>query len=349
LDTISSSSITHSDKYKEIDVRRILLFLLLFVSAINWQITYAWNSASHGIVAIIAYDLMDTESRNKVLDLIKHHPRYRENFIDAMPDTSKYWTQTEREQWIFAQIARWSDIARGFKDEMRDKYHHSTWHYINLGVFPNERLKKQFGNSLPSNTNLNYNDASEFERMNIMEALGYISEQLDLKATTKMEKAVLLCWLFHLVGDLHQPLHSSAMFTPRLFNNGDRGGNSIIVGKYNLHSTWDWALGGEGEISNMANFSEAIRKNEKLNSIGINAKEEFNFINWLEESYSLANSIAYTKAVRDTVASAENSNSTEFPSFTMNDEYKFNMEDAAKERVVQAGYRLSAILDLIKI
>ena len=100
-------------------MRRILLFLLLFVSASNWKIICAWNSASHGSIAIIAYDLMDTESRDKVLDLINHHPRYREDFIDAMPDTSKYWTQTERVQWIFAQIARWSDIARGFKDEMR--------------------------------------------------------------------------------------------------------------------------------------------------------------------------------------------------------------------------------------
>jgi len=330
-------------------MRRILLFLLLFISTSNWQIIYAWNSSSHGIVAIIAYDLMDTESRHKVLDLIKHHPRYKEDFIDAMSDTSKYWTQTEREQWIFAQIARWSDIARGFKDEMKDEYHHSTWHYINLGVFPNEKLKDEFGTSLPSNTNLNYTDASEYKRMNIMEALGYISEQFELKVTTKMEKAVLLCWLFHLVGDLHQPLHSSAMFTPRLFSEGDRGGNSIKVGKYNLHSTWDWALGGEGEISKMADFSEAVRNDKKLNSIGINAKEELKYNSWLEESYNLANRLGYTKAVRDTVASVEYSNSNEFPYFTMNNQYKYNMEEAAKERVVQAGYRLSAILDLINL
>ena len=234
-----------SSQIKEVDIRKFLLLLLLLVSAANWQIIYGWNFTSHGIIAIIAYDLMDTESRNNVLELIKHHPRYQEDFIDAMPDTSKFWTQTEREQWIFAQIARWSDIARGFKDEVRDKYHHSTWHYINLGVFPNEKLKEQFGTTLPSNTNLNYNDESEYDRMNIMEALGYISEKLKSETTSDEDKAVLLCWMFHLVGDLHQPLHSSAIFTPRLFSEGDRGGNSIKVEKYNLHSTWDWALGGE--------------------------------------------------------------------------------------------------------
>ena len=162
-----------------------------------------------------------------------------------------------------------------------------------------------------------------------------------------MEKAVLLCWLFHLVGDLHQPLHTSAMFTPRLFSEGDRGGNSIKVGKYNLHSTWDWALGGEKEISKLAEFSKDICKEEKLYSVKTKEEEGFEFNNWMEESYKLAKSKAYTKAVRDTVVSAENSNSTEFPTFTMNDEYKLNMEEAAKERIVHAGYRLSAILDSI--
>ena len=73
-----------------------------------------------------------------------------------MPDTSKYWTQTERERWIFAQIAFWPDIARGFDGETREKFHHSTWHYINLGVFPNLEIKNQFGPNLPSNTKLKY-------------------------------------------------------------------------------------------------------------------------------------------------------------------------------------------------
>ena len=103
------------------------------------------------------------------------------------------------------------------------------------------------------------------------------------------------------------------------------------------------------EISKLADLSDAVLKDEKLNSIGTNAKEELNINNWLEESYMIAKSIAYTQAVRDTVASVENSSSTELPVFTMNDVYKINMEEAAKERVVQAGYRLSAIVESIRL
>jgi hypothetical protein len=325
-------------------MKKFLLILFLFIITTNLQLIYAWNYSSHALTGIITYSLMDTNSSNKVLELIKHHPRYKEDFIDAMPDTSKFWTQTEREHWIFAQIAFWPDIARGFENEVRDTYHHSTWHYINLGVFPNDELKKQFGPTLLSNTKLKFDENSEFERMNIMEALDYIINEFESKESTKEEKALLLCWLFHLVGDLHQPLHTSAMFTPRLFSEGDRGGNSIRVGKYNLHSTWDWALGGEKEISKLTDFSKSFLKDDMTN-YDYSGIKDFNA--WLKESYSLAKNLAYTEAVRDTALSAENSGSTEFPTFTMSDEYKLNMEEAARERVILAGYRLSELLSVI--
>ncbi|UCH64639.1 MAG: S1/P1 nuclease [Ignavibacterium sp.] len=328
-------------------MKQFLLILFLFIITTNSQLMYAWNYSSHALTGIITYKLMDTNSRNKVLELITHHPRYKEDFVDAMPDTSKYWDQTQKERWIFAQISFWPDIARGFDGETREKYHHGTWHYINLGVFPNEELKKQFGSTLPSNTKLNYDENSEFERMNIMEALDYITNEFESKEATKEEKAVLLCWLFHLVCDIHQPLHTSAMFTPRLFSEGDRGGNSIRVGNYNLHSTWDWALGGEKDLIKLAEFLTEIRKDYISIFDDSGTNRIFNFSAWLKESYSLAKSEAYSKAVRDTVLSAENSNSCEFPSFTMSDEYKLNMEEAAKERVIIAGYRLSELLGVL--
>ena len=37
-------------------------------------------------------------------------------------------------------------------------------------------------------------------------------------------KAMAYCWLFHLVGDIHQPLHCTALFSAEHFPKGDRGG-----------------------------------------------------------------------------------------------------------------------------
>jgi len=40
-------------------------------------------------------------------------------------------------------------------------------------------------------------------------------------------KAIALAWLFHLVGDIHQPLHTAQLFTVD-YPKGDRGGNEIM-------------------------------------------------------------------------------------------------------------------------
>lgn len=57
------------------------------------------------------------------------------------------------------------------------------------------------------------------------------------------ERALFARYLVHLVGDIHQPLHSVSLFN-HTFPNGDRGGNllklKILNGTTeNLHSFWD--------------------------------------------------------------------------------------------------------------
>jgi hypothetical protein len=58
------------------------------------------------------------------------------------------------------------------------------------------------------------------------------------------KRAIALTWLFHLVGDVHQPLHTSQLFSVD-YPNGDQGGNQICIRTrpgnqpVNLHSFWD--------------------------------------------------------------------------------------------------------------
>lgn len=58
------------------------------------------------------------------------------------------------------------------------------------------------------------------------------------------ERAVALCWVVHLVGDIHQPLHVGTLYSER-FPRGDRGGIDTIVWlgdqQLNLHQVWDSA------------------------------------------------------------------------------------------------------------
>ena len=42
------------------------------------------------------------------------------------------------------------------------------------------------------------------------------------------KRTIALAWLFHLVGDVHQPLHTLQLVT-REYPHGDRGGNEIYL------------------------------------------------------------------------------------------------------------------------
>lgn len=60
---------------------------------------------------------------------------------------------------------------------------------------------------------------------------------------TTSERALFSRYLVHVVGDIHQPLHSVSLFN-ETFPSGDRGGNSLKITLLNgtvqnLHSFWD--------------------------------------------------------------------------------------------------------------
>lgn len=60
------------------------------------------------------------------------------------------------------------------------------------------------------------------------------------------ETSTMLRYLIHIVGDLHQPLHSMSRYTEK-YPNGDEGGNLVpinyLYGIDNLHKLWDSAVG----------------------------------------------------------------------------------------------------------
>jgi hypothetical protein len=58
-----------------------------------------------------------------------------------------------------------------------------------------------------------------------------------------MEKSMMMRYLVHVIGDVHQPLHASALYNDGLFVNGDEGGNLFKIQFKdhidNLHKLWD--------------------------------------------------------------------------------------------------------------
>jgi hypothetical protein len=110
---------------------------------------------------------------------------------------------------LFMQAARWPDELR-----VTDRqYHRGPWHYINWPFKPEEQ---------PASVQIR-----EPEPVNILTALAE-NERVVKQESNPERRAIALAWLFHLVGDIHQPFHTAQLFTAD-YPQGDRGENEICV------------------------------------------------------------------------------------------------------------------------
>jgi hypothetical protein len=165
-------------------------------------------------------------------------------------------------------------------------------------------------------------------------------------AVNKPDKAVMLAWLFHLVGDSHQPLHATALFSPRLFAEGDRGGNLIKTKQRgNLHSVWDGFLGSRATLREAHN--DALVLLQELDTAPAR-DPDFRSLDekvWLDESWRTARDDAYAPLVPHlrTIEKAKG----ELSPITLDEDYLKRGGALSKLRVVTAGYRLAAVLKQI--
>ena len=126
------------------------------------------------------------------------------------------------------QASRWADDVRS----QGKAQNRPSWHYINLPFKPDGQ---------PANVQIR-----EPDPLNILTALAE-NENVVKNENDSERKAIALTWLFHLVGDIHQPLHTAQLFTVD-YANGDRGGNEICVRvtqagqPTDLHRFWDGVI-----------------------------------------------------------------------------------------------------------
>jgi hypothetical protein len=82
------------------------------------------------------------------------------------------------------------------------------------------------------------------------------NESVVKTASDPERKAIAFAWLFHLVGDIHQPLHTAQLFTVD-YPQGDRGGNEICVHvtqagqPMDLHRFWDGVITSSSNLTRL--------------------------------------------------------------------------------------------------
>jgi len=304
----------------------IAVFCLANVFATTSQ-ALAWNSLGHKVIAEIAWQQLAPIERQTIVDTLKRHPRFAEDFVKKMPADVASADHETQDRWIFWQAAVWPDIARG------GPYDRPLWHYVDRPTFlgPPRRVAVNLSTDYPTSIPV--------EDYNCIQAAKYSLGVLKDNATSPGAKALAYCWLFHLAGDMHQPMHSTALFCD-FFPAGDKGGNDVPLARgRNLHALWDGLLGNDDRLSNVLRETDHLRQNSRLWTVDTNASIE----SWIAESHELAESFAYAPVILDAVKSTQPGN--RLSPITLSDEYLRTAGARARQRVVAAGLRLAAVLN----
>jgi hypothetical protein len=145
-----------------------------------------------------------------------------------------------------------------------------------------------------------------------------IKELQNNKKLTKEEIKTKILIIFHLVGDLHQPLHVGY--------GSDKGGNTMQINYRgqgtNLHSFWDSGIIYDKNIA----LKDCLGAN-KFSPKEINKLQVIDIIAWSKESRNLLNTIYNTGGAK------------------IKDDYVTSSAITIQSQIQKAGIRLAAILN----
>lgn len=172
----------------------------------------AWHSTGHMIVAQIAYR-----------DLKKNNP----SVINDVDQILSVLTPFSKDgSYRFIESAAWPDDLKGVTWDSFNDWHYHDYYYV----------RDYKPGPLPDNpTNIVWA---------LNECVRTIKAKKDNKGISQLSKSFMLRFLFHLIGDIHQPLHNVSLVDAD-FPEGDKGGNKFKIdagGVHDLHSYWDKAL-----------------------------------------------------------------------------------------------------------
>jgi len=207
--------------------RKIHALLLAAVLGLLTTNLYAWDHPGHMTSAAIAFAEIQRE-RPELIDkigplMLKH------------PDPAPFWVATgdaksqERTRRMFIEAARWPDDAKFTRDD-RPTWHSARWPVLAEDAPPEVKDLVESRGGHPTG--------------NAIESLILNSSTVFNPEAKADERALALAWMMHVLGDIHQPLHVSDLFSKN-FPTGNAAGTLAYVwdplrdSAMPLHILWD--------------------------------------------------------------------------------------------------------------
>ncbi|MDO8909930.1 MAG: S1/P1 nuclease [Pseudohongiella sp.] len=306
----------------------------------------AWDATGHRLTAYVAWEFMSEQSKERTLTILRSHPRFDRDFLNAMPDNVRATDMRQQDRWLFGQAAIWPDLARSFSGADSRRYDHPEWHWVD-GAWVRDEATRQ-GNLYVNTEAFADIEGIPAERVQRRSQAENVVTAIDLAvyemshARDPAEQALALSWFLHLTGDIHQPLHTGGLVSARMFSDGDRGGNGIRVRSgstgSNLHAVWDGALRGptlETSLRMLIDIAGDIAANKQL--------AEYAPTRWLQESRDYLLSSVYPDTVISNVLRSENTGNQP-GTITLSEAYEEQMRMIAAQRIAEAGVRIANTL-----
>lgn len=318
--------------------------------------SFGWNDAGHLTIARIAWERLNDSQREKVVAILRKHPHRDSVLLKDRPNA------VAEDEWLFIRAAVWCDHIRPPRSLSRDqvathpihKFHRGPWHYVNYpykaGQTESALPAQPLVGEGPNPTNI----VEQLDlTMKLLKGETTTDPGRDANATDDENKAVRLCWLFHLLGDLHQPLHAVTLVDEQKFPTGahsDLGGNLICIRShigappYKLHAFWDDRLGTDSHFPTVKAQAESLSRNPRFAADQLpEFTQHTTFRQWTAESYQAAKTNIYRDGELQFALWDDFDQKRiavdDVPILPQGVEAKSNV--LARRRIVLAGYRLA--------
>jgi hypothetical protein len=329
--------------------KKSVVVIALISGALN-SAAFAWEHAGHMTTAAIAFEELE-KARPGVIDdigmLLLRHPDIAPFWVAANEAKGK-----ERVRRMFIECARWPDDSKFTPRDM------GSWHTARWAITANDATA----------------EASEAADARQGKPAGQALESLELHAamlaspeTSPSERALALCWVMHIVGDIHQPLHTADLFSEDFPTGNAAGALSYVEDPLGpttmpLHVLWDGNTMRVPTLENVDGYAQTFPQKHPRAGFSELGKRPFSdsgvFEEWARESHRIAVDWAYDI---DTVPDPAKDQSSEeilagVVNFILNGvspveeapevpaEYWQKLQLTAEQRITLAGYRIADII-----
>lgn len=249
-----------------------------------------------GLIVSVLFVLMISGSKNCLAWGKKGHELVAEIAFRFLDDSTKQIVKNYLGNLSIEEAANWMD------DERSNSYYNymRTWHYVNV------------------EKGITYKATTERDIITVLHSA--ILDLRNYKNLSKKDVKRDILLIFHLVGDLHQPLHVGY--------GSDRGGNDITVTSSSvsgiLHSIWDSQIIDNWRI----NIDSCMKVFPTLSANDVIQAQKIDVLGWMNQSRSYLEFVySFNK------------------DFVLPTDYVQNSVPIIEKQLLLGGIRLAAILN----